>query len=245
MGISTIRISHPILKRGKELRVSEKSLELNVGAELLDIFRNSWGLQKTYLRGLTQKEEAAEGADFFAQLCPCSHIAAFQFKAPSINKARAPNGSFPFRIKIQREQHLSLHDLEKIKKKTVFYVVPFYTNHQMLQQNIPNLLQDTWCLPVEIMEPTAVFDQCKSRIVFCSRGLAKSNPKFETFQFQELDLGSEIGVPVREFAEWYRHLHLSPNIESDERLRRNSKNSWLVRGLRVAIIYDSCQSNEN
>ena len=227
------------------MRVSEKSLELNVGAELLDIFRNSWGLQKTYLRGLTQKEEAAEGADFFAQLSPCSRIAAFQFKAPSINKARASKGSFPFRIRIQKEQHLSLYDLAKIKKKSVYYVVPFYTDHHRLQQDIPNLLQDTWFIPVEDMEPTAIFGQCNSRTVFCSRRLVKSNPEFETFQFQELDLGSEIGVPVREFAEWYRHLHLSPEIESDERLRRNFKNSWLVRGLRIAIIYDSCRSNEN
>src|ERR1700692_4076341 len=36
------------------MKVSEKSLELNVAAELLALLRNGWGLQKAYLRGLTQ-----------------------------------------------------------------------------------------------------------------------------------------------------------------------------------------------
>lgn len=31
------------------MKVSEKSLELNIGAELLNVMRNNWGLPKTYL----------------------------------------------------------------------------------------------------------------------------------------------------------------------------------------------------
>ncbi len=48
------------------MRVSEKSLELNLGAELLDLIRNQWGMPKAYLRGLTQKEEGREGINLFA-----------------------------------------------------------------------------------------------------------------------------------------------------------------------------------
>ena len=40
------------------MKVSEKSLELNVGAELLALLRGPWGMPKAYLWGLTQREES-------------------------------------------------------------------------------------------------------------------------------------------------------------------------------------------
>ena len=46
------------------MKVSEKSLELNVGAELLAMMRGPWGMPKAYLRGLTQREEKQQGVDF-------------------------------------------------------------------------------------------------------------------------------------------------------------------------------------
>jgi hypothetical protein len=64
------------------MKVSEKSLELNVGAELLAMMRGPWGMPKAYLRGLTQREEKQQGVDFFVQLGPNARIFAFQFKAP-------------------------------------------------------------------------------------------------------------------------------------------------------------------
>jgi len=39
------------------MKVSEKSLESNVAAELLGLLRGSWRLPKAYLRGLPQREE--------------------------------------------------------------------------------------------------------------------------------------------------------------------------------------------
>ena len=64
------------------VKVSEKSLELNVGAELLDMLRGRLGMHKAFLRGLTQTEERQEGVDFFVELSPATRIFAFQFKAP-------------------------------------------------------------------------------------------------------------------------------------------------------------------
>lgn len=58
------------------MKVSEKSLELNVGAELLGLLRGPWGLSKAYLRGLTQEEENQEGVDFFVQLS-CDSLVCF------------------------------------------------------------------------------------------------------------------------------------------------------------------------
>ena len=56
------------------MRVSEKSLELNVGSEFLVYLRGTLGLTKAYLRGLTQREERAEGVDFYAQMNPGAAI---------------------------------------------------------------------------------------------------------------------------------------------------------------------------
>lgn len=48
------------------MEMSEKSLELNVGAEMLGLLRGPWGMPKGYLRGLTQREEKQERVDFFS-----------------------------------------------------------------------------------------------------------------------------------------------------------------------------------
>jgi hypothetical protein len=41
------------------MKVPEKSLELNVGAELLNLFRGPRRMPKAYLRGLIQRSEEA------------------------------------------------------------------------------------------------------------------------------------------------------------------------------------------
>jgi hypothetical protein len=64
------------------MKVSEKSLELNIGAELLGLMRTTLGMPKACLRGLTQAEERQEGVDCFVELNPNARIFAFQFKAP-------------------------------------------------------------------------------------------------------------------------------------------------------------------
>ncbi len=82
------------------MQVTEKSLELNVGAELLGLVRGTWGVPKAYRTGLTQQEEKQEGVDFFVQLNPATRLFAFQFKAPK-GKAEAS----PYRHTLVREQH--------------------------------------------------------------------------------------------------------------------------------------------
>ena len=60
------------------MRVPEKTLVLNVGAELLNYFRYFCRFRKTYLRGLTQVQESEEGFDYSAQFSPNVRIVAFQ-----------------------------------------------------------------------------------------------------------------------------------------------------------------------
>ena len=134
------------------MKVSEKSLELNVGAEMLALLRERWRMPKAYLRGLTQREESQEGVDFFAQLTPQTRIFAFQFKAP---KGRCEGE--PYRFTIQRRQHEMLSALAGGSTGNVFYVLPFYVTPAKLQDDVPNLLADTWLLPVASVRGTGVF----------------------------------------------------------------------------------------
>jgi hypothetical protein len=99
---SDVKFSHC----GWKMKISEKSLELNLGAELLNLLRGPWGMPKAYLRGLTQREERQQGVDFVAQLDPMTRIFAFQFKAP-----KGRHDGTPYRYTLVREQHDLLHAL--------------------------------------------------------------------------------------------------------------------------------------
>ena len=116
------------------MKISEKSLELNVGAELLYLLRGAWGMPKAYFRGLTQREERHEGVDFFAQLNPTVKIFAFQFKAP-----KGRHDQVPYRFTLVGEQHERLHKLAREWPDGVFYVLPFYASHEKLQLDVPAL----------------------------------------------------------------------------------------------------------
>ena len=208
------------------MKVSEKSLELNVGAELLALLRGPWGMPKAYLRGLTQREESQEGVDFFAQLSPGTRIFAFQFKAP---KGRREGE--PYRFTIQRRQHEKLAALAGGSAGDVFYVLPYYVLPVKLQRYVPRLLHDTWFLPVGSMRGTDPFGTYETRTMRCERGLASINPDYELRGVEQLEPGD--GIPTGQFAEWYANLH----AQTDERgFRGKREDPWLVRGLRVAIV---------
>ncbi len=215
------------------MKVSEKTLELNVGAELLNLYRIERGWSRMYLQGLTQRQESQAGVDFFAQLSPHVRIAAFQFKAPF----REIQDRCPYKFKIQRKQHSNLRRLAIINRNSVFYVLPFYATHHKLQHDVPNLLQDTWMLPIERMNTSDVFGLSESKIVQCVRGYAYINPEFKLYNARELEIPSDAGIPVWEFVNWYRKSLLPPKSHYGiEMSVPRRKNTWIFRGLKVAII---------
>jgi hypothetical protein len=207
------------------MKVSEKSLELNVGTELLNLFRTSWGLPKTYLRGLTQKEERQEGVDFFLQLDPATRLFAFQFKAP-----KGKYDAVPYRYTLEREQHNFLFGLSQLAANSVFYVFPFYVTPTKLQADVPELLRDTWLLRIEQVPTAQVFGPQLTCTVRCQSGIASINPEYKMLNMrQSRDLESK-GIAIGEFASWYKD-HLSSNTQSERRRR----SPWLVRGLRLVM----------
>jgi hypothetical protein len=209
------------------MKISEKSLELNLGAELLNLLRGPWGMPKAYLRGLTQREERQQGVDFFAQLNPMTRIFAFQFKAP-----KGRHDGTPYRYTLVREQHDLLHMLAKAFPNAVFYVLPFYATHPKLQHHVPNLMQDTWFLRVAPMLTAQVFGTKNTKTVRCQPGMAIVNPEYELAHSLDLKIPSETaGVPSREFGAWYRQIRARDAVE-----RKKRTSPWLVRGMRVVIV---------
>ena len=210
------------------MKVSEKSLELNVGAELLARLRGPLNMPKAYLRGLTQREEHRTGVDFFARLPGGTRIFAFQFKAP-----RGPSDDLPYRFTLGRHQHTLLHDLAVQEPGAVYYALPFYVSTHKLVRDIPNLARDTWLLPAAPLDVPTVFAGQKTKRVHCYRGKAVVNPDYPMKNLAELVLSWEEGIQPGRFAEWYRELrrHSSDHVDRPPRM-----NPHVVRGLRVTII---------
>lgn len=208
------------------MKVSEKSLELNIGAELLWIIRNDWGMSKAYLRGLTQREERQEGVDFFAQLDPSTRLFAFQFKAP-----KGAVDEPPYRNKLVREQHRELSRLARRVPNSVFYVLPFYVTTTKLQQDVPALIEDTWLLSVDQMPTPQVFGAAQSKVVRCEDGRATINPQYALRTLREISHNSLIGLRPREFASWYNQFR-----KGDQKRPDGRRSPWLARGLRIAIV---------
>lgn len=209
------------------MKVSEKSLELNVGAELLAMLRGPWAMPKAYLRGLTQREEKQEGVDFFLQLSPTARIFAFQFKAP---KGREDGP--PYRYTLVSEQHELLHTLAVTSPGSVYYVLPFYVTHAKLRRDVPSLIQDTWLLPIAQMATPDVFSGQKTKTIRCAHGVATVNPEYRLQHIAETRIPAQAGVPAEQFASWYLRVRKA-HIQAAQTKRRNP---WLVRGLRIAIV---------
>src|SRR4030042_1023417 len=208
--------------------ISEKSLELNVGAELLWLIRDVWGYRRVYLRGLTQQEEHDEGPDFEALLDSGARLFAFQFKAP-----RGNSDSSPYYFKLVRYQHEALFDLSLSEPNSVFYVFPFYTTVGKLRRNIPTLLQDTWFLRVNDMPTHRAFNGFKTRTIECEPGLAHINPTFKITKFV-FDVDHKLTIPdgisMEKFKQWYSKFK---ELQEPDMPRRSP---WFARGLRVAIM---------
>lgn len=212
------------------MKVSEKSLELNVGAELLARLRGPLNMPKAYLRGLTQKEEKQEGVDFDVNW-KNNRIYAFQFKAPVRQYCQY------FQFRLNYAQHETLYDgLAQNSPNSVYYVFPFYYSLDKLIRDVPNLADDTWLLEVSCIRPSE-FNGQKTITVNCASGKAYVNPRFDMTCLSEMDSIGD-GIEDKVFTNWYRDLR-KPQPETERNVTESSKfrmNPMIVRGLRVAII---------
>jgi hypothetical protein len=126
------------------LNVSEKTLEINIAAEMLAVIRR-WPLcDAAVWIGLTQAQERTHGYDEALANVPLQHFLALQFKAP---KAR-PADQAPYHFAINELQNDNLLRLAQRKPAAVRYVFPLINSVQALHAISPNLLTETVEYPV-------------------------------------------------------------------------------------------------
>ncbi len=132
------------MTRKKE--VSEKSLELNVCAEMLQCLRDYPDYRKALWIGLTQREEREQGLD--TTIRNADDLALMlQFKSPWATYY----GDNYYKFSVNKRQHEAL--LRLGNPEAVFYAFPLYNRWSKADKDAPDLLQDTWLLPVSCIPP--------------------------------------------------------------------------------------------
>ena len=134
---------------GKE--VSEKSLELNVCAEMLQHIRMWPGCERALWLGLTQAQERRKGIDELIRNVGLGFALMLQFKAPW------PTSHVDdlYKFSINERQHQALEQLSSQYPQAVYYVFPLYSKWAKADQHAPHLVQDTWLTPVSSI-PTSL-----------------------------------------------------------------------------------------
>ncbi len=124
--------------------MSEKSLELNVCAELLQHIRSWPGCERALWLGLTQAQERRKGLDELIRNVGPGFSLMLQFKAPW------PTSRVDdlYKFSINERQHQALEQLAGQRPKAVQYVFPLYSKWSKADRHAPDLAQDTWFVRV-------------------------------------------------------------------------------------------------
>jgi hypothetical protein len=125
--------------------VSEKTLELNVAAAMLDLIRTGWpGCASAFWIGMKQYQEARNGIDELLSNMPRGRHLALQFKAPSSRRL----DTLPYEYGLGEDQMARLLRLATTRPRSVFYVFPHYNTFTRMRNDSPDLLRHTYLLPV-------------------------------------------------------------------------------------------------
>ena len=156
-------------------QVSEKSLELNICAELIRCIRSRRGCEKAVWLGMTQQQERKSGLDEMVSNARGFSLM-LQFKAPEADSK--PECLYKF--KINMDQHTALMRLARVFPKSVYYVLPLYSKWAKVTRLAPMMLADTWlmpvaCMPIDPSDPRKSFtlnlDRTSSRMKISARDL--------------------------------------------------------------------------
>lgn len=130
------------------LRVSEKTLELNICAEILAKIRSIPGCGGAFWIGMKQQQEARLGLDELIHNLPAGLHLALQFKAPRSE----PRDQIPYRFTINDRQNDNLLRLAMNRPDAVYYVLPQYNTFTKMRSDSPSLIRDTWLLKVYYLQ---------------------------------------------------------------------------------------------
>jgi hypothetical protein len=136
-------VNFPEWPRPPEERLSEKTLELSILAQLAERL----GLPNVLWWGLTQGEEARWGFDAANEIG--GEIFFFQFKRS--NDLIPRRNPISRRFQLPHEQMANLVELERIYRGAVYYVLPHIGTWREFQEN-PDLVSQTWALGVSQLD---------------------------------------------------------------------------------------------
>ena len=163
------------MTRKKE--ISEKSLELNVCAEMLQCLRGYPDYRKALWIGLTQREECQQGLD--TKIRNAGDLALMlQFKSPWVTDY----GDNFYKFSVNKRQHEALERLRS--PEAVFYAFPLYNRWSKADRDAPNLLRDTWLLPVSCI-PSGGLVRESTPIVVSQRNHSPVRVESATYPYWE------------------------------------------------------------
>ena len=181
--------------------INEKTLELNVSAEVLCFLRRTHD-PTAYLRGFTQAEEKGCGADLVARFRKgpqCRGSIVMQFKAP-LDRSRHP---YSYKFELQRSQHEALSKLAQGSREAVWYIFPMYSAWANFDAALPSLLQGTYVARVADMATHVLFGGQKTQTVTCdpTRRRCTWNPEVRLHLLTEVAERWE-PLPLARFVAW-------------------------------------------
>lgn len=225
--------------------VSEKTLELNVAAEIVQTIRGAPGCEAAFWIGMKQHQKALNGIDEVLSNLPSAKHLALQFKAP---RARPPDTA-PYVFAINEHQHSPLCRLAASRPNAVFYVLPHYNSFPSVRQRSPSLLDDTWFFRISDIGPLQGGSSSGSHTIRSWPGWAQvySSPGERTTTFSFKDIVGEILSLDAPGDKLTSSSQLEFNLLSTEsvrewfvRLREEAKNTHqvgqLLRGFCLACI---------
>ena len=125
-------------------QVSEKTLELNIAAEILQTIRGLPGCNRAFWFGLKQDQEARWGPDEILKNVPRGYHLVLQFKSPRSQ----PQDTTPYNFTVNDRQNNNLLRLANARPDAVYYVFPHYNTLSRIGTDSPTLLNDTWFLRI-------------------------------------------------------------------------------------------------
>lgn len=155
-------------------QVSEKTLELNVCAELLALIRKRH--PKAVWLGLTQLQEQGWGIDeMLRNAGPGFHLM-LQFKSPWPTSRE--DGEYRFSINTQQQMAI-MAGPAALSPDSVWYVLPHFSTWPKVEAMAPTLVEDTWALKASDVQSAGWASKPERHKVIAQTGSRKAKPNIQ------------------------------------------------------------------
>jgi hypothetical protein len=187
--------------------INEKTLELNIMSEILNICRRHD--PRAFILGTTLQQEKRLGYDsrILSRLSPSWKTAMFQFKKA---KYKTYDGGYTFIINNNRynDQHLILYSVAGGRKRVAFYVLPTFLTLNEFGTASPNHLRYTFFADVSDISPYRINHQQHTITIYPTSRIGVVRSEEETriklITIEQLEIAvkeKEIAIPIKELLE--------------------------------------------